>query len=83
MKGMELSKEYFYKIVLPTFQKNLEDILPLCAFGLVGEGSECFGFDDNISQDHDFGPSVCILLREKEYSKYHKKILETLNKLPK
>lgn len=83
MKGMELSKEYFYKIVLPTFQKELEDILPLCAFGLVGEGSECFGFDDNISQDHDFGPSVCIWLREKDYSKYHKKILGTLNKLPK
>lgn len=57
--------------------------MPLCAFGLVASCSECFGFDDNISHDHDFGPSGMYLVKRKDYSKYHKKILETLNKLPK
>lgn len=83
MKGLELSKKYFEEIVLPVFQEKLSDILPFCAFGLVGEGSECYGYDDEISQDHDFGPSLCIWLEEKDYEKYQSRILEVLEKLPK
>ena len=83
IKGLELSKKYFYDIVLPEFEKSLKDILPLCAFGLVGEGSECYGYDDKISQDHDFGPSVCIWLRKDDYLKHKDKINEVLKKLPK
>ncbi|PHH97310.1 DUF4037 domain-containing protein [Fusobacterium nucleatum] len=83
IKGSELSKRYFYDIVLPEFEKSLKDILPLCAFGLVGEGSECYGYDDELSQDHDFGPSVCIWLRKDDYLKYKNKINEVLKILPK
>jgi len=83
IKGLELSKRYFYDIVLPEFEKSLKDILPLCAFGLVGEGSECYGYDDELSQDHDFGPSVCIWLRKDDYLKYKDKINEILKTLPK
>ena len=83
IKGLELSKKYFYDLVLPEFEKNLNDVLPLCAFGLVGEGSECYGYDDKISQDHDFGPSVCIWLRKDDYLKHKDKINEVLKKLPK
>ena len=83
IKGLELSKKYFYDLVLPEFEKNLNNVLPLCAFGLVGEGSECYGYDDKISQDHDFGPSVCIWLRKDDYLKHKDKINEVLKKLPK
>ena len=83
IKGLELSKRYFYDIVLPEFEKSLKDILPLCAFGLVGEGSECYGYDDELSKDHDFGPSVCIWLRKDDYLKYKDKINEILKILPK
>ena len=83
IKGLELSKRYFYDLVLPEFEKNLNDILPLCAFGLVGEGSECYGYDDKISQDHDFGPSVCIWLKKNDYLKHKDKINEVLRVLPK
>ena len=83
IKGLELSKRYFYDIVLPEFEKNLKDILPLCAFGLVGEGSECYGYDDELSQDHDFGPSVCIWLRKDDYLKYEDRVNEVLKNLPK
>jgi len=83
IKGLELSKRYFYDIVLPEFEKHLSDILPLCAFGLVGEGSECYAYDDKISQDHDFGPSVCIWLEKDDYLKYEDKINEVLKTLPK
>ena len=82
IKGLELSKRYFYDIVLPEFKKSLKDILPLCAFGLVGEGSECYGYDDKLSQDHDFGPSVCIWLKKDDYLKYQNRINEALKNLP-
>jgi len=83
IKGLELSKRYFYDIVLPEFKKKLNDILPLCAFGLVGEGSECYGYDDELSKDHDFGPSVCIWLRKDDYLKYKDRINKVLKNLPK
>lgn len=83
IKGLELSKRYFYDIVLPEFEKTLFDILPLCAFGLVGEGSECYGYDDELSKDHDFGPSVCIWLRKDDYLKYKYRINKVLETLPK
>ena len=83
IKGLELSKRYFYDIVLSEFEKNLSDILPLSAFGLVGEGSECYAYDDKISQDHDFGPSVCIWLRKDDYLNYKDRINEVLKTLPK
>lgn len=83
IKGLELSKRYFYDIVLPKFEEKLKDILPLCAFGLVGEGSECYGYDDKLSQDHDFGPSICIWLRKDDYLKSKDRINKVLEKLPK
>ena len=37
------------------------------AVGLVGEGSDCFGFDDEISQDHDYEVGFCMWLTREDY----------------
>lgn len=83
MKGIELSKKYFNDIAYPIFKKNCPEILDISSIGLVGEGSECFGLDDDISKDHDFGPGFCIWLKEDDVKIYKNKIESVLKKLPK
>lgn len=53
------------------------------AVGLVGYGSECLGFDDEISTDHDYGPSFCIWLPREVYIKCEKEMQAAYDALPK
>lgn len=57
MKGLELSR-CFFEDYGEAFRND--ELLPFASIGLVGNGSECFGFDDDISQDHDFQPGFCV-----------------------
>ena len=83
IKGMELSELYFKNIYLPVLEKDFLDLYEKMAAGLAGEGSECFGYDDEMSQDHDFGPSCCIWLTQEDYEKYGRKLSDALESLPK
>ena len=62
MKGIELSKAFYAQYGKPMLEEDFTDILPFLAVGLFGSGSECFGFDDAVSADHDFEPGSCIFL---------------------
>jgi hypothetical protein len=62
MKGLELSRRFYLECGEPMLREQFGDILDLLAVGLVGSGSECFGYDDIYSQDHDFEPGFCIFL---------------------
>lgn len=70
MNGLELSRKYFEEVGLPMLQEQFSQYMPRIAAGLVGEGSECLGFDDEISQDHDFGPAFCLWLNDEDYKNY-------------
>lgn len=62
MRGLELSERFYKECGEPMLKERFPELLPLIAVGLVGAGSECLGFDDDISKDHDFEAGFCILL---------------------
>ncbi len=64
IKAMELSRRLYHEYGRPLMEGQLADLVPHMAVGLVGEGSECFGYDDDISRDHDWGAAFCIWLPE-------------------
>ena len=66
MKGLELSEKYFEEYGRPMLESEFPDVLPLLACGLVGSGSECLGYDDELSRDHDFEPGFCIFIPDEE-----------------
>ena len=62
MKGLEIARDYFEEYARPMLEEKFPEWLPFLAAGLTGSGSECFGYDDEISRDHDFEPGFCLFL---------------------
>ena len=60
MKGLELSRRFYEEYGAPMIHERFPELEHTLAVGLSGAGSECFGYDDEISQDHDFEPGFCI-----------------------
>ncbi len=61
MKGIEGAKKYF-ELYGDVIKEQFPDFMKYAAFGICGQGSECLGFDDEISRDHDFEPGFCLFL---------------------
>ena len=62
MKGIELARAYWYDFGQELLDRDFPDVAGIIAAGLCGSGSECLGYDDEISQDHDFEPGFCLFL---------------------
>lgn len=81
MHGLELARNYY-----DAYGRKMLAEFPALkgkfAAGLVGRGSECFGFDDEISRDHDYGPSFCIWLKKKQFDQYGGQLQAAYDALP-
>jgi len=82
MKGLELAEGYFHAVGLPALRSELGPLVERLAAGLVGDGSECFGFDDEISRDHDWGPGFCVWLNRADFEREGSRIQALLDALP-
>lgn len=62
MKGLEIARAYYEQYGEPMLRDRFPGLMPFVAAGLAGSGSECWGFDDEISRDHDFEPGFSLFL---------------------
>ena len=62
MKGLEIARAYYEEYGEPMLREKFPELMPFVAAGLTGSGSECWGFDDEVSRDHDFEPGFCLFL---------------------
>ena len=62
MKGMDISRSFYYEYGKPMLEDRFPELMPYLAAGLIGSGSECFGYDDEVSRDHDFEPGFIVFL---------------------
>ncbi|VVS91756.1 DUF4125 family protein [Desulfoluna spongiiphila] len=83
MNGLELCEAYYNECAKEIFEQTFKSLMERVAIGLVGPGSECFGFDDEYSRDHDWGPSFCLWVTREDFQRYGKELQACYNALPK
>lgn len=82
MRGLELAEAYYQTYGKKMIAEKFPSLTGRVAAGLAGQGSECFGFDDEISKDHDYGPSFCLWLTAEDYEKYGEALQREYEALP-
>lgn len=80
--GMELCEAFYKEYGEPMIREKFPEYQGSIAAGLVGEGSECLGFDDEVSRDHDFGPGFCLWLTDPVYDEIGEALQKEYDKLP-
>lgn len=80
--GMELCRAFYEEYGIPMIRQKFPEYEQMIAVGLVGEGSECFGFDDQVSRDHDFGPGFCMWLTDPVYDEIGEELQKAYDELP-
>ncbi len=82
IKGLELSELYYREFGEKMLNEKFPEYKKSIAAGLVGDGSECYGFDDDISKDHDWGPSFCFWLDHEDFQNIGPLLQTDYNNLP-
>ncbi len=80
--GLELSKMFYEEYGKPMISEKFKAYESKIAVGLAGKGSECFGFDDKQSQDHDFGPGFIMWVTKSVYNEIGKELQLAYEQLP-
>ena len=81
-KGLELARAYYEQYGRPMLEKEFPDVLDRIAAGLCGHGSECFGYDDAVSRDHDFEPGFCLWLTDEDERAFGFRLFRAYRRLP-
>ncbi|MGM9972060.1 MAG: DUF4125 family protein [Anaeroplasmataceae bacterium] len=83
IKGLDLSEAYFKYTRDKLFEGLDENTINSLTIGLFGLGSECYGADDIISEDHDFDPGYIVLVLDSVSKETFNIIVNNYNSLEK
>ena len=81
--NLERSREFYETVGKEMIHTHFPEWENRIAVGLVGEGSDCYGFDDEISMDHDYEVGFCMWLTDADYEKIGHALQEEYDKLVK
>lgn len=82
VRGLSLCRAYYETYGAPMIKEQFAAYADRIAVGLCGEGSDCFGFDDEVSRDHDWGPGFCLWLSDEVHAQIGEALQEAYESLP-
>ncbi|MCI5840533.1 MAG: DUF4037 domain-containing protein [Clostridium sp.] len=82
MQGLELARRYYEEFGRAMIAERFPDYEGRIAVGLAGSGSDCLGFDDDVSADHDSGAGFCLWLTDDDYENIGFRLAREYSKLP-
>lgn len=66
MNGIELSEAFYKEYGEPMIKEKFPHLTDKIAVGVCGGGSDSFGFDDELSRDHDYEAGFIVFLPDEE-----------------
>ena len=81
--GLALCRAYYEAYGEPMIREKFGAYRHRIAVGMVGRGSECFGYDDEASRDHDWGPNFCLWVSDETYAEIGEALEQAYLTLPK
>ena len=82
MQGLDEAKALYLSHGRQMIHELFPDYEDKIAVGLAGHGSECFGFDDALSRDHDFPIGFCLWIDDETDRKIGIELDRAYRRLP-
>ncbi|SCW58932.1 protein of unknown function [Ruminococcaceae bacterium YRB3002] len=77
----EYSRNFYNEHVAGMIRTKFPEYEDRIAVGIAGEGSDCFGYDDFMSRDHDFGTGVCLWVTSGDMERFGRLLSIAYNEL--
>ncbi len=82
MRGLEQARAFYEEYGRAMLHEQFPEMEDRIAVGLVGRGSECFGYDDEVSRDHDFETGFCLWVEDADDLRFGVELARAYRALP-